>query len=96
MVTKKEEALNPHKITNPTDYPLTEEELRRGYAWLWEDERYYIAYQREKRKWGNQQMRQRVNRLLEKHTWLNRRFITKILYNRRVNIIMAKLTGIKQ
>ena len=96
VVTKKEETLNSHNITNPIDYPLTEEELRRGYAWLWDDERYYFAYQREKRKWGNQQMRQRVNRFLEKHTWLNRRFITKILYNRHVNLVMAKLTGIKQ
>ena len=81
VVTKKEGAINSHRITNPNDYPLTEEELRRGYAWLWEDERFYSAYQREKKKWGNQQMR---------------RFLTKILYNKRVNIIMSKLTGIKQ
>ena len=96
VVTKKESAINPHKITDKEKYPLTEAEIKRGYSWLWDDDRFYYAYQQEKKKWGNSQMRQRVNRFLEKHKWLNRRCITKILYNRRVNILMAKLTGIKQ
>ena len=96
VVTKKEESINPHRIIDTKDYPLTREELRRGYAWLWDDERFYLAYQREKNKWGNHQMRERIHRFLEKHNWLNRRCITMFLYNRRVNLILAKLTGVKQ
>ncbi len=96
VVTKKVDAIYSPKPEDQKEYPLTDAEIHRGKSWLWEDKRFYWAYQRMKDKWGNDKMIGRINRLLEKHTWLNKRIITKILYNRNVNQILCKLTGIKQ
>ncbi len=75
-------------------YPLTMEEIRRGYSWLWDDVRFYEAYQKEVAKWGNIQMLLRVQKLILRYPWLNRRYITKVLYNRKVNHLLCILTGI--
>lgn len=91
VVTKKV-GINKYAVTDKEKYPLSEYEIKRGYGWLWDDVRFYLAYQREKAKWGNHHMRQRVNRFLERYPSLNVRWITKILYNRQVNILMSKLT----
>lgn len=96
VVTKKDAQVNKYKIDDHEKYPLTENEIRRGYAWLWDDERFYVAYQRMKAKWGNEHMRQRVNRFFERHQCLFVRPLTKILYNRHMNSIMRVLTGIKK
>lgn len=95
-VTKKESKSNSHKITDKEKYPLTKEEIRRGYSWLWDDERFYNGYQTMKAKWGNEKMRRRVDRLLEKYRFLNIRLISKFLYNKNINSILCILTGIKQ
>ena len=96
QVTLKTNHHNSHVITNREDYPLTREEIKRGYEWLWEDDRFYKGYQTMKAKWGNERMRHRVDRFLEKNKYLNIRFITRILYNKRINGILCFLTGIKQ
>lgn len=93
VVTKKV-GINKYAVTDKEKYPLSEYEINRGLTWLWDDVRFYVAYQREKNKWGNHHMRQRVHRFLERHPMLNIRPITKMLYNRKVNLILAKITGI--
>lgn len=92
VVTKKV-GISKYAVTDKEKYPLSEYEIKRGYTWLWDDVRYYVAYQREKAKWGNQHMRERVNRFLEKHPSLNVRWITKMLYNKKVNLFLTKITG---
>ena len=82
-----------YKVTDKEKYPLSDYEIRRGWIWLWDDVRFYQAYQREKAKWGNHHMRQRVNRFFEHHPRMNVRAIAKVLYNRRVNLMLAKITG---
>lgn len=96
VVTNKESRDNPHKITDREKFPLTKEEVKRGYSWLWDDDRFYIGYQTMKAKWGNERMRRRVDRFLERHKCLNVVFITKILYNKKINGILCLLTGIKR
>lgn len=93
VVTKKV-GINKYAVTDKEKYPLSEYEIKRGWTWLWDDVRFYIAYQREKVKWGNHWMRKRVNQFLASHPWLNIRPVTQILYNRRVNLFLAKITGI--
>lgn len=96
QTVSKERKINEHRITDIENYPLTEAELKRGYQWLWDDDRYYFGYQREKAKWGNIQMTMRVQKLLTKLPFLNIRPVAKILYNRKVNHLLCKLTGIKE
>ena len=93
VVTKKV-GINKYAVTDKEKYPLSEYEIKRGWTWLWEDVRFYVAYQREKNKWGSHWMRKRVNEFLERHSWLNIRPVTKFLYNRRVNLFLAKITGV--
>jgi hypothetical protein len=75
-------------------YPLSEYEIERGWTWLWDDVRFYVAYRRELAKWGNHWMRKRVDQFLEKHPKMNVRLVTKFLYTRRVNMMLARLTGV--
>lgn len=93
MVTKKI-GINKYAVTDKAKYPLSEYEIKRGWTWLWDDVRFYVAYQREKNKWGNHWMRKRVDQFLQHYPWLNIRPVTKFLYNRRVNLLLAKMTGI--
>lgn len=96
VVTNKMDESEAHKVVDRKRFPLTEEEIRRGYSWLWDDERFYVAYQRMKAKWGNEHMRQRVNRFFERHPKLFVRPIARIMYNRHINAVMCALTGIKK
>ena len=93
VVTKKV-GINKYAITDKEKYPLSEYEIKRGWTWLWDDVRFYLAYQREKAKWGNHWMRKRVNHFLSGHPRFNIRAVTKILYNKRVNLFISKLTRI--
>ena len=93
VVTKKV-GVNKYAVTDKEKYPLSEYEIKRGWTWLWDDVRFYVAYRREQAKWGNHWMRKRVNQFLEKYPWLNVRPVTKLLYNRRVNLFLAQLTGV--
>ena len=96
QTVSKERKINDHLITDHEKYPLTEAELNRGYQWLWEDDRFYWGYQREKAKWGNIQMTKRVQKFLTLFPFLNIRPVTKVLYNKKVNHFLCKLTGIKE
>lgn len=96
VVTSKAGRQDQYKIEDKKRFPLTKEEIRRGYAWLWDDERFYVAYQRMKAKWGNEHMRQRVNRFFDRHPRLFVRPIARVLYDCHVNSVMCVLTGIKK
>lgn len=97
VVTKKIDKKNNPEIPEAKrkQYPLTDDEIKRGLIWLWEDERFYVAYQRMKKKWGSARMRERVNRFLERYPILNRRCVTKFLYNPYIINFMAKVTRAK-
>ncbi len=96
QVTLKTNRQDSHIITNRENYPITREEIKRGYEWLWEDDRFYRGYQCMKLKWGNERMRGRIHRFLDRHKFLFKSPITRILYNRKVNSLLCLLTGIKQ
>lgn len=93
VVTKKV-GINKYAVTDKERYPLSEYEIKRGWTWLWDDVRFYVAHRRMLAKWGNKWQRKRVDNFLLRHPWLNIRPVTQILYNRRVNLLLAKLTGI--
>lgn len=93
VVTKKE-GINKYAVTDKERYPLSEYEIKRGWTWLWSDVRFYLAHRRMISKWGNKWMVKRVDNLLLRHPWLNIRPVTRILYSRRVNLFLAKITGI--
>lgn len=93
VVTKKV-GINKYAVTDKEKYPLSDYEIKRGWIWLWDDVRFYLAHRRFEKKWGNYWMRKRVNNFLLRHSWLNIRPVTKLLYNRRVNLFLAKITGI--
>lgn len=93
VVTKKV-GINKYAVTDKENYPLSDYEIKRGWTWLWDDVRFYLAHRRFEKKWGNYWMRKRVVALLDRHPWLNVRLVTKWLYNRKVNLLLAKLTGV--
>lgn len=93
VVTKKV-GINKYAVTDKEKYPLSEYEIKRGWIWLWSDVRFYLAHRRMIAKWGNKWMIKRVDNFLLCHSWLNIRPVTKILYNRRVNLFLAQITGV--
>ena len=52
VVTNKV-GINKYRITDYERYPLSEFEIKRGYTWLWDDVRFYLAHRRFEKKWGN-------------------------------------------
>jgi glycosyltransferase involved in cell wall biosynthesis len=94
QVTKKVNEKKSPKILDKEKYPIPEKYLKRGHEWLWEDIRFYDAFFRMDKKWGDDKMIRRINRFLDKFPILRIRLITKILYAKTTNIILSKLTGI--
>ena len=93
VVTKKV-GVNKYAVTDKNLYPISDLELMHRRYWLWNDYRLYIAYRRAEAKWGNEWMIKRINHFFERHLWLNIRPITKLLYNKKMNLVLAKLTGL--
>ena len=81
-------------ITDTKKYPLTPWELSKGKDWVYQDVRFYVGYQREKAKWGNDLMMRRIERMILKFPFLNVRWLTRILYSKKANDILCKLTGL--
>ena len=92
VVTKKV-GTNKYAVTDKNMYPLSDFELMHRRYWLWNDYRFYIAYRRAEAKWGNEWMVKRINHFFERNLWLHVRPITWMLYNKRVNLILAKFMG---
>ena len=93
VVTIKE-GVSKYCVTDKKRYPLSKKEISRGLLWLWDDVRFYNAYRRMEAKWGNERMLKRIHRLLDQCLFLRKRCITKILYNKSIVNLLAKLTGI--
>lgn len=93
VVTKKD-GINKYKVVDIEKYPLSEKEIKRGLTWLWDDVRFYVAWRRMEKKYGNERMRRRLHRIFEKYPILFRPCITKICYSKNTVNILAKLTGI--
>lgn len=93
VVTKKV-GINKYAVTDKEKYPLSEYEIKRGLKWLWDDVRFYVAHRRFEMKWGNEWMRKRVNQFFERHPGLAIRPITKLLYSKNINRILARITGV--
>lgn len=93
VVTKKM-GESKWRVTDKEKYPLSEKELKRGLAWLWDDVRFYVAYRRMEAKWGNERMIRRLNRMFEHFPFLFKRPLTKVFYCKKIVNCMAKLTGI--
>lgn len=93
VVTKKV-GISKYAVSDKKKYPLSEYEINRGYKWLWDDVRFYLAHRRFEKKWGNEWMRKRVIRFLDKYNYFNVRMVTKLLYNKQVNKLLSKLTGV--
>jgi glycosyltransferase involved in cell wall biosynthesis len=45
IVTKKV-GINKYAVTDKEKYPLSDYEIKRGYKWLWDDVRFYVAHRR--------------------------------------------------
>lgn len=95
VVTKKVDSKQSPAVLDKEKYPLSHYEIKRGLSWLWSDVRFYDAYQRMKAKWGNEQMLKRVHRMLDRFPFFRKRIITKLLYNKTVINILARITGIR-
>ena len=93
VVTNKV-GVNKYRVLNVEKYPLSEYEIKRGYIWLWEDVRFYLAHRRFEKKWGNECIRKRINRFLDRYKYLNISIVTRLLYNPRINMLLAKFTGV--
>lgn len=85
---------NKYRVSDFEKYPLSEYEIKRGYTWLWDDVRFYFAHRRFEEKWGNEWMRKRINRFLDRYKFLNISVVTRLLYDKRINLLLAKFTGV--
>lgn len=94
VVSKKIDKSTPPEIKDKIKYPIPDKFIKRGYRWLWEDYRYYDSFFKMYNKWGDLKMVSRIDRLLNIFPFLRKRFITKILYNKRTNVILSKITGV--
>lgn len=84
------------EITDSEKYPLTAWEKSKGKDWVYQDVRFYIGYQREKAKWGNDLMMRRVERFITRFPIFNVRWITRLLYSRKGNDVLCALTGLEK
>lgn len=94
QVTKKIFEINELKIVDKKTHSIPDKYLKRGLAWLWDDIRFYKAFFIMENKWGDEKMIRRINRLLDSFPILRHKCITKVLYNKQVNRILSKITGI--
>ena len=84
-----------YRIIDHEKYPLTEFEIKHNYQWLWDDYRFYEAFQKMKKKWGIENTGYWLQRKIMKYPILNYRPLTLMLFTKRVNIFISLLRGIK-
>lgn len=94
QVIKKLNQIKSPNINDIEHYPIPGKYLKRGYTWLWDDFRFYDAFIKMDRKWGDNKMTRRTNRLLNLLPFLRIRPVTKILYSKQANLILSKITGL--
>ena len=95
-IVKQSNADSKYKITDPAKYPLTPYEISQNYhTWLYDDYRFYEAFQKIKTKWGIENTAYWTQRIIERYPVLNFRPITKLLFSKKANRLFCRLRGIK-
>lgn len=94
-VIRQSAANSKYRITDTSRYPLTEYEFSKGYQWLYEDYRFYEAYQKVKKKWGIENTNVWLQRKITKYKILNIRVLTRLLFTRTFSFFLSRLRGIK-
>lgn len=83
-----------YRITDHEKYPLTKFEKKHNYQWLWDDYRFYEAFQKMKKKWGIENTNYWLQRKIMKYPILNFRPLTVLLFSKRANLFLSLLRGI--
>ena len=86
---------NKYRITDYDEYPLTEFEIKHNYQWLYNDYRFYEAFQKMKRKWGIENTALWLQRKIMKYSFLNWRPLSLWLFSKKANYIFCLFRGIK-
>lgn len=85
-----------YKITDTKRYPLTQYEISQNYhLWLYEDYRFYEAFQKMKQKWGVENTAQWLQRKITRFPILNTRVFSRLLFSKKTNILLSQFRGIK-
>jgi len=93
-IIKQSNIDNKYRITDCAKYPLTEFERKHNYQWLYEDYRFYEAYQNIKKKWGIENTNTWLQRKIMKYPIINFRFFTQILFSKCMNNFFCLIRGI--
>ena len=84
-----------YRITDYDKYPLTEFEIKHNYQWLYDDYRFYEAFQKMKKKWGIENSALWLQRKIKRYPFLNWRPLSLWLFSKKTNYIICLLRGIK-
>ena len=94
-IVKQSSIDNKYRITDYDKYPLTEFEIKHNYQWLYDDYRFYEAFQKMKRKWGIENTALWLQRKIKKYPFLNWRPLSRCIFSKKTNHIICLLRGIK-
>lgn len=94
-IVKQSNIDNKYRITDYDKYPLTDFEIKHNYQWLYDDYRFYEAFQKMKKKWGVENTALWLQRKIMKYPFINFRPINLALFSKKGNYLFTKLRGIK-
>ena len=94
-IVKQSGVDDKYRITDYDKYPLTEFEIKHNYQWLYDDYRFYEAFQKMKKKWGIENTALWLQRKIKKYPFLNWRPLSRWLFSKKTNHIICLLRGIK-
>lgn len=94
-IVKQSGVDDKYRITDYDKYPLTEFEIKHNYQWLYDDYRFYEAFQKMKKKWGIENTALWLQRKITKCPFINYRPINLALFSKKGNLLFTKLRGIK-
>lgn len=94
-IVKQSGVDDKYRITDYDKYPLTEFEIKHNYQWLYDDYRFYEAFQKMKRKWGIENSALWLQRKIKRYPFLNWRPLSLWLFSKKTNYIICLLRGIK-
>ena len=94
-IVKQSDVDNKYRITDHEKYPLSDYEIKQGYhLWLYDDYRFYEGYQKHKAKYGVDNTTKWLQRKITKHTFLNFRPFSYLLFSKQTNLFFSRLRGI--
>ncbi len=94
-IVKQSGVDDKYRITDYDKYPLSEFEIKHNYQWLYDDYRFYEAFQKIKKKWGIENTALWLQRKIMKYPFINFRPINLALFSKKGNFLFTKLRGIK-